>query len=107
MADVCEGLRSAPPDPAKPSAFFYGVIPINPANRDAPDAGLGDLFSAVGAPGAVLEVRAVAGDDGSVLARGSYPVDQPPTRAQAAVGDLLNQALALAKTPTQCSKVQG
>jgi hypothetical protein len=93
----------SPPPSGDTPVSFYGVIPFVPRNGVA-DAGLKDLLSAVGQPKAVIEAQ-IVGDDGSVLADASYAVDQPPLRTQAAVDAVLDQALALAKTPAQCRKL--
>jgi hypothetical protein len=81
----------------------YGVIPFFPHAANPADAGLSELLHAVGEPGGVVAVR-IVGDDGAVLAAASYSIDQPAVRSKAAIDAALGEALAKAKTPTQCQK---
>jgi hypothetical protein len=95
-------LRSAPED--KRPVGFVGVIPFSPVPAGADD-GLHSLLASVGdASGGTIEVR-IVGDDGVVLAAATYTMADPPVRDRSLVLAALRQALALAKTPTQCQKL--
>ncbi|HEY7851423.1 MAG TPA: hypothetical protein VIB82_00510 [Caulobacteraceae bacterium] len=93
---------SAPVDPTKTPAAFVGGVPFYPGGVD--DVGLKAILAAVGHPGAAVEAR-IVGDDGGILADGTMQVDRPPARDAPTVSALLDQALALAKTPTRCHKL--
>lgn len=82
-------------------AAFVGIIPFSPSPGDS---GLKALLAAVGAPGAVIDVR-VVGDDGSILQSGSFRVDSPAVNSKERVDAALDEALAKAKTPTSCQKL--
>jgi hypothetical protein len=90
-------------DPARRPAGFFGVIPFQ-ATNDPSDAGLRRLLGTVGNQPATVDVR-IVGDDGSVLADGSYDVANAPIHDQALVSAAVQRAQALARTPTQCRKV--
>jgi len=62
------------------------------------------VLAAVGEPGGSVEVR-ILGNDGSLIADGSYAISVPLARQKPLVQDALQQALTLAKTPTQCRKL--
>jgi hypothetical protein len=95
-------LRSAPP--GKRPVGIIGVVPFSPVSSSADD-GLRLLLAGVGqASAAPLEVR-VMGGDGAVLADATYSTTDPQVRDRALVLAALQQALALAKTPTQCQKL--
>ena len=90
-------------DPARRPAGFFGVIPIQ-ATDAAADAPLRRLLGTVGDAPGTLQVR-IVGDDGSVLADASYDVANPPIHDQALVSAAVQRAQALAKTPSQCRKL--
>ena len=94
---------SAPRGPGQDPAAFIGVVPFYPGGVD--DVGLKAILAAVGHPDAALEIR-IVGDDGGVLADGTLSVDWASGAGCAStVSTLLDQALALAKTPTRCHKL--
>ena len=70
------------------------------------DDGLRALLAAVGQDGAELGVR-VIGDDGSILGHAEYSAQQTPVHLKSTIDPLLAEALAKAKTPTQCQKLTG
>jgi hypothetical protein len=82
---------------------FFGAIPFYP-NKDNPaDAGLAQVLQMAGEPDAKLSVS-VIGDDGTVMSKAAYRIDQPAVRSKAKLQAVLNEALAAAKTPSQCRK---
>ena len=98
-------MADLPTETARRPVAFAGVIPFVP-NTKAGDPDLAALLNAVGKEGTTIEVR-IVGDDGMVLSDGNYGAGRAPVRSTAVIDPLLSQALAKAKTPTQCQKQGG
>jgi hypothetical protein len=97
-ASARAGIAAAP----KGAVGFFGAIPFYPDPATA-DAGLVQVLHATGDPDARLVVS-IVGDDGSTLGTASYGIDQPAVRSRARIEAALADAMAKAKTPTQCQK---
>lgn len=85
----------------KPVAFF-GIVPISPQTTH--DAGLAAILSAVGEPGADIEVR-IVGDDGSILGDAHYPVGAPLVRSKTVINSLLAEAKSKTNDLSRCRKL--